>query len=133
MTNDTCVKYYMAPQAYKVVSTYAHEILGWTILSRLIHSHSPHLGGMNGYVQSDLATLAFNNREKLENLHSRILRLRQEIILSGETVLPTRLLFRYMKALTKSNKLKSLIAPKMTYCITFLDNNKNWLYTQGGA
>ena len=86
MTNDTCVKYYMEPQAYKVVSTYAHEILGWTILSRLIHSHSPHLGWMNGDVQSDLATLAFNNREQLEDFHSRILKLKQEITLFGETV-----------------------------------------------
>ena len=37
MTNETCVKYSMAPQAYKVVSTHAHEIPGWTIISRPIH------------------------------------------------------------------------------------------------
>ena len=37
MTNDTSVKSSMAPQAYKVVSTHAHEISGWTILSRLLH------------------------------------------------------------------------------------------------
>ena len=67
----------MAPQAYKVVSTYGHEILGWTILSRLIHSRAPHLGVMNGDVQSDLATLSFNNGEQLEDFHSRIIRLQQ--------------------------------------------------------
>ena len=49
----------MAPQAYKVVSTHAHEILGWTILSRLLHSCATPLGGMKGDVQSDLATRAF--------------------------------------------------------------------------
>ena len=37
MTNDTCVKFSMAPQAYKVVRTHAHEMSGWTILSRLLH------------------------------------------------------------------------------------------------
>ena len=61
MTNDNCVKYSMAPQSYKAVSTHAHEISVWTILSRLIHSSAPHLGGMNDDVQYDIATLAFNN------------------------------------------------------------------------
>ena len=51
----------MALQAYKVVSTHDHEISGWTILSRILHSHAPHLGGTNGDVLSDLATLAFKN------------------------------------------------------------------------
>ena len=73
----------MSPQAYKVVSTHAHEISGWTILSRLLHSHDPHIGGMNGDFQSDLDTLALNNGEQLEDFHSRILRLQQEIILFG--------------------------------------------------
>ena len=65
MNNDTCVKYSMAPQVYKVVSTHAHEISGWTIISRLLHSRAHHLGGMNGDVQSDLATLDFKNGEQL--------------------------------------------------------------------
>ena len=56
----------MAPQVYKVVSTNDNEISGWTILSRLIHSRAHHLGGMNGDVQYDLATLAFKNGEQLE-------------------------------------------------------------------
>ena len=83
MTNDTFVKSSMSPQAYKVVGTHDHEISRWTILSRLLHSHSPHFGGMNGDVESDLATLAFKNGEQLEDFHSRILILQQEIMLSG--------------------------------------------------
>ena len=78
MTNDTCIKSSMAPQAYKIVITHAHEISVWTILSRLIHSRAPHLGGMNDDVQYDLATLAFRNGEQLEDFHSRILRLQQQ-------------------------------------------------------
>ena len=50
MINDTCVKSSMATQAYKVVSTHAHEISGWTIISILLHSRAPHLGRMNGDV-----------------------------------------------------------------------------------
>ena len=61
MTHDTCVKSSMAPQAYKVVSTHAHEISGCKVLSRLLHSPVPHLGGMNDDVQSNLSTLALNN------------------------------------------------------------------------
>ena len=90
----------MAPQSYKVISTHAHEISVWTILSRLLHSRPPHLGGMNGDVQYDLSTLAFKNGEQLEDFHSRIIRLQQEIMLSGEIVSSTRLLFQYMKAIT---------------------------------
>ena len=37
-----------------------------------------------------------------------------------------------MKALTKSEKLRSFIAPNMKYHITFLDNNgKYYVYTGG--
>ena len=89
----------MTHQAYKVVSTHSREISGWKIVSRLIHSFSHHLGGINGDFRSDLATLAFNNEKKLEYLHSRILRLQQEIIFSGETLSPTIFIFQYMKAL----------------------------------
>ena len=65
-TNDTCVKYYMAPQAYKVVSTHAHEISIWTFISRLLYSRAPNIGEMNGDVWSDLSTMEFKNREQLE-------------------------------------------------------------------
>ena len=85
MTNNNCVKSSMEPQDCKIFSTHAHEISGWIILSRLLHSRAPHLGVMNGDVQSDLATLAFRNGEQLEDFHSRILRLQQEIMLSGES------------------------------------------------
>ena len=99
MTNATCVKSSMELQAYKVVSTHAHDISGWNILSRILHSRAHHFGGMNGYVQSDLATLAFKNGEQLEYFHSIILRLQQEIMLSGEIFSPSRLIFQYTKAL----------------------------------
>ena len=61
----------MAPQYYKVFITHAHDISGWTILSRILHSRSPHLGGMNYDVQYDLTTLALENGEQLEDFHSR--------------------------------------------------------------
>ena len=73
----------MALLAYKIVSTHAQEISGWTILFRLFHSRAPHIGGINGNVQSYIATLAFKNGEKLEDFNSRINRLQQEIIISG--------------------------------------------------
>ena len=93
MTNDTNVKSSMSHQMYKFVSTHAHEISGWKILSRILHSHSPNLGGTKGDVQSDLATLAFKNGEQIEVFHSRIFRLQQKLILSGQTLYPTRLIF----------------------------------------
>ena len=58
-TNDTCVKYPMSSQAYKVVNTNACEISGWGILSRLIHSCAPRLGGINCYVQSVILFLTW--------------------------------------------------------------------------
>ena len=106
MTNGTYVKFSMAPQAYKVFSTHTHEISRWKTISRLLNSWAPHLRGMNGDVQSDLATLVFKNGEQIEDFHGRILRLHQEIILSGDTVSLKRLLFRYMKKLSKIDKLK---------------------------
>ena len=87
---------------------------------------------MNGNVQSDLATLAFRNGEQLEDFHSSILKLQQEIMLSGEIVSPTRLLIHYMKALTNSEKLKVFIAPRMTDLITFIDKNGKYAVYDGG-
>ena len=87
MNNDTCIKSSMAPQAYKVVGTHDYEISGWTILSRLLHSHFSTIGGMNGGVQYYLATLAFKNGEQLEYFHCRILRIQQKTNLSGENIL----------------------------------------------
>ena len=53
-------------------------------------------------------------------------------MLSGEIVSPARLLIQYMKALTKSEKLKSFIAPKMTDLITFTDKNGKSAVYDGG-
>ena len=52
--------------------------------------------------------------------------------LSGETVSPTRLLFRYIKALSNRYKLKAFIAPKMTDIIILPENNKKWSIYTGG-
>ena len=75
---------------------------------------------MNGDVQYDIATLVFNNGEELEDLHSKIIIIQQEVNLSGETVSPTRLIFHYTQALSKSDKLKAFIALKMTDIVTLL-------------
>ena len=52
-------------------------------------------------------------------------------MLSGEIVSPTRLLFQYMKALQKSDKLRAFIAPKMTDLITLLENNGKYAVYEG--
>ena len=87
---------------------------------------------MNGDVQSYLATPVFKNGEQLEDFHIRILRLQQETMLSGEIVPPTRIIFQYMKALTKSEKLRAFIAPNMTDLITFFDKNVKFAVYEGG-
>ena len=92
-------------------------------LSIIIYARAPNIEGMNGDVKSDLSTVAFMNREELEDFISRIIRLQQKINLSKETISPTRLLFQYMKALSKIDKLKKFIETKMTDLITFLYKN----------
>ena len=53
-------------------------------------------------------------------------------MLSVEIFSSTRLLFQYMKALSKSDKLRAFIAPKMTDLITFLDNKGEYAVHKGG-
>ena len=53
-------------------------------------------------------------------------------MLSGEIFSPTRLLLQYMKALTKSEKVKAFIAPKMTDLVTFIDNKVKSAVYDGG-
>ena len=74
----------MATQDYKGVNNHANEISGCTIISRLLYARAPHIGGMNGDIQSDLATLVFKNGEQLEDFHRIMIRLQQKMILSGE-------------------------------------------------
>ena len=51
-------------------------------------------------------------------------------MLLGEIVSHTILIFQYMKALSKSGKLRFFIVPNMTDLITVLDNNgKSPVYT----
>ena len=69
----------MLPQSYKVVATHAHEISGWKIISIIIHEWNPNLGGINGDIQSDLATLTFKNREQTQGFHIIIIKLQNEI------------------------------------------------------
>ena len=66
-------------QCYKVVTPHAHEMSGWKKLSRLIHSRSPQIEGMNGDAKSDLSILVLKNGEQLENFHSIIITSQQEI------------------------------------------------------
>ena len=120
----------MVPQSYKGVIDNSNEISVWTILSRLLHARDPHLGGTNSDVQSDLATLAFNNEENLKYFHCRIVTLQQESNLSGETVSSTRLLFQYTNEFSNIDKIKAFIAPKIKDITTFIYYNKNWLSTQ---
>ena len=121
----------MAPKAYKVVNTHSHVISVLKFICIIIHAHAPHLGEMNGDVQSDLITLVFKNGKQFEYFHSRIIRLQKEIILSGKTISTTRLLFQYTKAFSKSDKIIAFITPNMTYLITFLENNrKSDVYTR---
>ena len=106
LNNDTCIKSSMAHQAYKVVKNHAHEISVWTTLSRIIHARATNIGGMDGYDQSDLSTLAFKNVEQLEYFHGIIIRLQQEIILYRETISPTIIIFQYTKALPDRDKIE---------------------------
>ena len=87
---------------------------------------------MNGDVKSYLSTLVFKNGDHLGYFHIRILILQQEIILSGETVSLTRLLFQYMKELSNSDKIKAFIAPNMTDIIAVLYNNRKLAVYTGG-
>ena len=80
---------------------------------------------MNSDVHYHPATLECKNGEQLEDFHSRTLILQQEIDLYAETTPPKRLLFQYTKVLSKSDKLKAFIVPKMTDIIIFLNNNGN--------
>ena len=45
-------------------------------------------------------------------------------MLCGEIFSTTRLIFQYIQALSKSNKIIAFIASNMINLITFLDNNR---------
>ena len=52
---------------YKLITAHDHEVLLCIILSRILHAREPHIGGRNGGVKSDLATLDFKQGNNLKN------------------------------------------------------------------
>ena len=67
----------MAPQTKNEISTHAHEVSVWTILSILLNEGAPHLGVTNGNIQTDLVTLTFKQGEQLEDFHGKSIRMKQ--------------------------------------------------------
>ena len=122
----------MALYAYKLVSTHAHDIWVWKILSRLIHVRASHIGWMNGDVKSNLFTMELKNGEQLEYFHIRIIILQEEIILCGENVSPTRFIFQYMMSFSDNDKLRAFIVPRKTDLIIFLVKNVKLVVYTGG-
>ena len=53
-------------------------------------------------------------------------------MVSVEMLSPTRLLFQYIKAFSKSDKLRAFITTNMTDLIEFLENNGNYAVYTGG-
>ena len=49
-----------------VVTTHVNEISVCKILSIILYALAPHIGGMNGDVQSDIVTLEFKNGGELK-------------------------------------------------------------------
>ena len=72
-TNETCIKYSMAHQACKVVTTYTQKISLWNVLFIIIHARPPHIGGMNNGVQSNFSTFESKQWEQIEYLNEIIL------------------------------------------------------------
>ena len=91
-TNYTCINNSLYLEGSKFITTYGHEISLCNLLSWLIHSHAPHLGGDTGGVHTDLATLFFKNGEHLEDFYNHIICLQQYIGLSSEKVSPAMIL-----------------------------------------
>ena len=89
LKNDTWIRSYMSPQAYKVTTILDNEVSGWTIISRNLHARAPYLEGINGYVQYNSANLAFKTREKLDEFHVRVLRLQNLVLWIATTAIST--------------------------------------------
>ena len=102
----------MEPQAYKLITTHNHEVSGLSILSRIIHERAPRLEGINGGFKYDLYTLDFKQGEQMEEHHGRIIRLQQEVNLSGETASPKKFLFQYMDYPWPNKVMARLMVPR---------------------
>ena len=66
-----------------MIMKYQHGI----VLSIIKHTQAPNIGGVNGDVQSNLATLAFKFGEQLENFIITILIFQQETNIYGELII----------------------------------------------
>ena len=71
------------------------EISVWNILSRLLHALAPHLGGMNGDIKYELATLEFNKAKKIEGFNSSIIIIQQLVSWIATTVTSTTSYFTW--------------------------------------
>ena len=129
--NDICVKSSMAPQAYEFVRTHAHEISGWNFLSRPLHACAAHVGGINSYVQSDLATLTYNNGQNLKVFIAELSSFNNKSTSLDKLYLLQELSSIKLRHFQRAMNSRPSLCPRLQILLNSLTTTENWLYIQG--
>ena len=92
----------MCPLASRVITTDKTATDGWMLLYFLLCSRNPLLGGKGEDVIMEITTLRINQNDDIHSFYERVVDLQEKLEYSTEVISKTKLLDKYLQAMSKS-------------------------------
>lgn len=92
-----------APLAYRVIQMDRTDTDGWNLLYHLLCTCNPLLGGKGDDVVMEITTLCLrNDNDTIHTFYERVVTLQEKLEFSTEMISKTKLVEKYLQAMSKS-------------------------------
>ena len=90
------------PLAERVINHDKTKLDGWETFFHLLKSRNPLLGGDSDDIITEIATLCITHNEDFDAFFKRVMMLQEKLTYSTEKVSKTKVLEKYLEAMSKS-------------------------------
>ena len=99
LTNGVSVKYELSTKIQHIFDQKSSMTCGWALLWNIYHKRAPNLGGLNKYLDLDIATISNHPNEELSEFYTRNIIIQKNIDLSKAIMSPDILIKCYLDIL----------------------------------
>ncbi len=103
LTDTKTIPPKLAPLASRVIKTDTTQTDGWNLLYLLLSTRNPLLGGKGDDVITEITNLRIKQDDDIHTFYERVLSLQEKLDYSTETISKTKLLEKYLQAMTQSS------------------------------
>ena len=104
LTDSNTISPRVAPLAHRAIQIDKTETDGWQLLYLLLSTRNPLLGGRGDNVTMEITNLRVCHDEDIHKFYERVMTLQEKLEFSTETISKTKLLEKYLHAMTKSTE-----------------------------